>query len=35
MLFGKNRDRIVKVVSYVLGTVIILSMVFSYFAYTV
>ena len=33
-MFGKKRDKVVKIVGYVLGAVIIASMVFSYAAFT-
>jgi predicted nucleic acid-binding Zn ribbon protein len=33
-LFGKNRDKATRIISIVLGAVIIISMVVSYFALT-
>jgi hypothetical protein len=31
-MFGKNRDKVTKVFSWVIGVVVIASMVFAYFA---
>lgn len=34
-MFGKNRDRLMRAVSVIVGALMILSLIFSYFIYTV